>query len=383
MNEFFSERKFIKQNIGIEFDLRQNFGLSAFRADLPPLLFLPPSLSNISFEKSRLIIPLPETKGAKKQPKLKKPTDTVYLPEVDPILTSYANGYMAIQFTLRFIKYVQNPANRSKGKVLTSDKTHLQETMAFYKDNPENIASLELWLKTYTDKIVQQLKLVEYIYKDKRFHLNEDDARRFIKRVNESLEINQFKDFFGKIKSVVYEQTGFKEVVITAESVIGDPRVRALLDVLVFSEGTGAGYGTIVRGVVLAAPFNPDLVGKTNVVITDFSKHPQILVSVTGTGLKSTAAGRYQFKYDTWKRFGGDAVDFSQRSQDLLAVKAMIYRGMIDLLLSGKIKEAINAGAPEWASLPMSNGQSYYKQPVKSMADLLSIYNQALSNYQK
>ncbi len=383
MNEFFFEREFNKQNIIPDFDLRQNYGISAFRADLPPLLFLPSSLSNLSFEKSRLIIPLPEIKGAKKRSALKKPTDTVYLPDVDPILTSYANGYMAIQFTLRFVKYVQKPANRSRGKTLTSDKTHLQETLAFYKDNPEKFSSLELWLQTVVNFNVEKLKLVEYIYKDKRFTLSEDDARRFIKRVDESLEKTQLKNFFGKIKGEVYEQAGFKEIEITAESVIDDPRVKALLDVLVFSEGTGAGYGTIVRGVVLTAPFNPDLVGKTNVVISDFSRHPQILVSVTGTGLKSTAAGRYQFKYDTWKRFGGDAMDFSPRSQDLLAVKAMIYRGMIDLLLGGDIEKAINAGAPEWASLPMSNGQSYYKQPVKSMADLIGIYNQALSNYQR
>jgi muramidase (phage lysozyme) len=369
---------FGKQSLVPEFNLRQNYKPPALKADLLPLLYLPQSLTGIFFEQSRLIIHLPKTPGTKKPQ-----TDTVYLPEVDPILTSYANSYVAIQFTLRFVKYVQNPVNKSKGKVLTSDKTHLQETLAFYKDNPVNAASLEQLQRTEAMKYLTQLKSVQYTYKDKRFTLTEEEAKGFIKKVNESLEKTQLKDFFGKIKDEVYEKTGFKEIELTPESILDDPRVKALLDVLVFSEGTGAGYGTIVKGVVIAAPFNSELIGKTNVSITDFSKHPQILVSVTGTGKNSTAAGRYQFKYDTWKFYGGATMDFSPRSQDQLAVKAMISRGMIDLLFSGDVKKAINAGAPEWASLPMSNGKSYYNQPVKSMEDLLKVYNQSLSNYQK
>ena len=68
-----------------------------------------------------------------------------------------------------------------------------------------------------------------------------------------------------------------------AEELVKDPRVRAMLDVLVFSEGTSGGYGTVVNGKVIKAPYNPELVGKTNVTITDFSKHPEILVQVSGS----------------------------------------------------------------------------------------------------
>jgi YD repeat-containing protein len=153
-----------------------------------------------------------------------------------------------------------------------------------------------------------------------------------------------------------------------------DCRVHAMLDTLSYSEG--ADYGTVVKGKVLKAPFNPELVGQSNVTITDFSRHPDILVQV-GPGLKSSAAGRYQFLYRTWQGLG--LSDFSPDSQDAGGVMLFQGRGMIKPLLAGNVEEAILDGNREWASLPGSP----YGQGTRSMKQLLKVYNAALASCQK
>lgn len=167
----------------------------------------------------------------------------------------------------------------------------------------------------------------------------------------------------------------------TAQDLVNDPHVRAMLDTLVFSEGTAAGYGTIVRGTVVRAPYNPELIGQRNVVITDFTRHPEILVQVR-PGLRSTAAGRYQFLLGTWRELG--LADFTPASQDLGAVMKMRQRNMITPLLNGDFRQAVHNGAPEWASLPTAQGGSYYRgQPARPIERLEQVYNEALARYQR
>ncbi len=160
-----------------------------------------------------------------------------------------------------------------------------------------------------------------------------------------------------------------------------DPRVRAMLDVLGFTEGTGNNYGKVVNGTVLSAPGHPELVGRRNISITDFANHPNILVQVR-PGLNSTAAGRYQFLSSTWSGLG--MKDFSPQSQDIAAVKLMQRRGMIEPLLRGDIREAVFRGAPEWASLPKNaQNQGYYSgQSARTLNDILGVYNSSLRQHQ-
>ncbi|HVF55386.1 MAG TPA: peptidoglycan-binding protein [Pyrinomonadaceae bacterium] len=161
------------------------------------------------------------------------------------------------------------------------------------------------------------------------------------------------------------------------EELARDPRVRAMLDVLGFTEGTGDNYGRVVYGTVVRAPHNPELVGRRNVVVDDFSRHPNILVQVR-PGLRSTAAGRYQFLKGTWDGLGMS--DFSPRSQDIAAVKLMQRRGMIEPLLRGDIRTAVFRGAPEWASLPTERGGSFYGgQPARTIREIETEYNSSLA----
>jgi muramidase (phage lysozyme) len=164
-----------------------------------------------------------------------------------------------------------------------------------------------------------------------------------------------------------------------------DPRVRAMLDVLGFAEGTGSNYGRVVFGTVLGpsdrnAPYNRSLVGQKNVVINDFDYHPNLAVRWANGQPPSSAAGRYQFLYSTWR--GLNMPDFSPHSQDLAAIKLMQRRGMIEPLLRGDFAGAIHKGAPEWASLPIVGGGSYYGgQGAKTLSSLTQTFNTSLRRY--
>jgi muramidase (phage lysozyme) len=149
-----------------------------------------------------------------------------------------------------------------------------------------------------------------------------------------------------------------------------------MLDAIAWAEGTTGdaddGYGRIVRGTVLRAPNNPELVGQSNVTITDFTRHPNILVQVQ-PGLNSTAAGRYQFLHRTWSGF--NLPDFSAAHQDLGATILLVQAGSINPLLRGDVRQAAANANGTWASLP----NSPYGQPTRAMEDFQVAYDDALT----
>jgi muramidase (phage lysozyme) len=157
-----------------------------------------------------------------------------------------------------------------------------------------------------------------------------------------------------------------------AKNLLGECSVHAYLDTLAYSEG--ADYNTVVMGIVKRAPGHPELVGKTNVKVPDFSQHPNILVYVPSINKNSTAAGRYQFLHGTWAGLG--LANFSPFSQDVGAVMRMQYRGVITPLLSGDVEQAIENGNDEWASLPGSP----YGQGTRSMNSLKKVYERSFLN---
>ncbi len=101
-----------------------------------------------------------------------------------------------------------------------------------------------------------------------------------------------------------------------------------------------------------------------------FADHPR--QKITRGSLTSTAAGAYQFLSRTWDecRSGLSLPDFSPASQDLAAVFLIRRRGALSDVLAGRITQAIEKCAKEWASLPGSP----YGQPVQTMAGALAVY---------
>lgn len=177
------------------------------------------------------------------------------------------------------------------------------------------------------------------------------------------------------------------------------PRLKAFLDLIAWSEGTSTsrvttydGYDVIVSGVDGAHVF------------TDFSSHPfahgrpPILVRPAGMptfppdpksvacveptqspgtpALYSTASGRYQIELETWTEIAAKFAlgTFSPRNQDIAATELVQRRHATGEVISGEIGAAINLCALEWASFPGND----YKQGGKGIAALLAEFNDLL-----
>jgi len=131
---------------------------------------------------------------------------------------------------------------------------------------------------------------------------------------------------------------------------------HAFLDMLAVSEGTFGhgdnGYNVLVGG---------DL-------FHDYSKHPNVLVTLNKAGLKSTAAGRYQFLKRTWDSLAAKLhlTDFSPAAQDVAALELIAERGAADDVRSGRFADAVAKCAPIWASLPGA-GYGQRENSVKSL----------------
>jgi muramidase (phage lysozyme) len=150
--------------------------------------------------------------------------------------------------------------------------------------------------------------------------------------------------------------------VITAEKA-GGANVCAFLDMLGWSEGTvqvpgsDDGYNVLVGGTLF----------------TGYADHPRVSVALPRYGIRSTAAGRYQFLSRTWDaivRNYGFRGRFIPEAQDLAAIKLLKECGAYPLIQQGNITEAIKLAAPIWASLPGAG----YGQREHRLTKLLEIY---------
>lgn len=106
---------------------------------------------------------------------------------------------------------------------------------------------------------------------------------------------------------------------------------------------------------------------------SSFDDHPRQLITVR-PGLKSTAAGAYQFLSRTWDECAValELPDFSPPMQDMAAVYLIRRRGALDDVIAGRFEAAVMKCNREWASLPGSP----YGQPTKSMPQAIATYKQ-------
>lgn len=139
------------------------------------------------------------------------------------------------------------------------------------------------------------------------------------------------------------------------------PNVHAFLRALRLGEGTKDenGYRRLVGG------------GEFD----SFADHPRVFRMVAG--VRSSAAGAYQFLGRTWdglvKQYGFP--DFSPGCQDEAAVALICGRGAMPALLAGRIAEAVKLCNREWASLPGSP----YGQPVVTLAAFMAEFHKWMS----
>lgn len=151
------------------------------------------------------------------------------------------------------------------------------------------------------------------------------------------------------------------------KSALKDPRVKALLDTISYAEGTSGpeGYRTMFTGKKFDT--------------SQGWRHPDI-INRSG-GYSSSAAGRYQMLTPTYQMAAKatGTSGFSPAEQDLQAVFLIDNRRALEPLLRGEnINTVINQLAPEWASLPTSEGKSAYDQPVRGISELEKYYQSRL-----
>ena len=121
------------------------------------------------------------------------------------------------------------------------------------------------------------------------------------------------------------------------EEYLKNPNVKAFLYMIGKSEGGDyhAKYG-----------WTP---GDTRWVFTDESTHPG-----AGEGGHTTAAGLYQINKAAWTEHGIKAMgldDFSPHTQDLIAVEDLRVHNVLNPIIAGDIKPAIDKLKPhEWVS---------------------------------
>ena len=142
-------------------------------------------------------------------------------------------------------------------------------------------------------------------------------------------------------------------------------QLKAFRDTLAYAEGTDKpgfqptrfwGYDVIVGGSLFL----------------DFRDHPRVLITLPKLGIKSSAAGRYQFIRATWDSLRSRLrlTDFSPPSQDKACDELLRECGATTLLAQGKFDEACYAANKIWASLPGSP----YGQRTENIATLRRIF---------
>ena len=112
-------------------------------------------------------------------------------------------------------------------------------------------------------------------------------------------------------------------------------------------------------GKAEGADYNTIVGGKT---FSDFTRHPNIIGLRTKEGA-STAAGKYQITKTTYDDFAPKVgvSDFSEKSQDKIALAIIQQEGALEDVKAGNFKTAIDKLGGRWASLPSSK----YSQPKK------------------
>lgn len=141
----------------------------------------------------------------------------------------------------------------------------------------------------------------------------------------------------------------------------GGANVLAFLDTIAFAEGVECfsrddGYDVIVGGTT----FN------------DYRRHPRVRVYLPRYRLHSTAAGRYQFIWPTWKELQKRLrlPDFVPESQDRAAIELIRGRRALKDVQAGRFNVAIGKVRSIWASLP----EAGYGQREVAITKLREIY---------
>ena len=150
------------------------------------------------------------------------------------------------------------------------------------------------------------------------------------------------------------------------------PERVALLNTIRYAEGTWKNGSSLGYRVLYGGALADNL-----------QEHPR---QVVVKRYASAAAGAYQFLPQTWDMAASslNLNDFGPRSQDQAALFLIDRRQALEEADNGQLTpELVAKLAPEWASLPTMEQQSFYGQPVKNFEELNSFYQENLKELRR
>jgi lysozyme len=150
------------------------------------------------------------------------------------------------------------------------------------------------------------------------------------------------------------------------------PERLALLNTIRYAEGTWRNGSSLGYRVLYGGALADNL-----------QEHPR---QVVVKRYASAAAGAYQFLPQTWDMAANrlNLNDFGPSSQDQAALFLIDRRQALDEADNGRLTpELVAKLAPEWASLPTMEQQSFYGQPVKNFEELNSFYQENLQELRR
>lgn len=154
-----------------------------------------------------------------------------------------------------------------------------------------------------------------------------------------------------------------------------DPGFEAAKDTISHAEGT---FDSDINSPDYSKRYGDTGAGSLDTA----APHPEdARPSPWGSPYSSAASGAYQFMPDTWRRINdGENVPMTPANQDAGFETLLVERGFDT---NRPFEEEAYKIAPEWASIPMKNGQSRYDQPVKDINELSSFHKDRLAHHER
>lgn len=220
MNEFESAEA-LENQVGVpEVSFSQTNQPLVFIADRILFLPVPESLQGITFSNSRIEYPklkpltIPKnSKGSARLPAPKNAKDVLILPWMtNVILGRFGIAYIRYRFTIKFIKYIQNPNNGVKS--IVSDNPESQNVLSFYNEDPVNLANLETALADVDSSFLGELGKIEYkVFPKGTKRVGAKHAADLIQKAKTYID-RRIDAFLRQGRRSVLKNAGFKEASI-------------------------------------------------------------------------------------------------------------------------------------------------------------------------
>lgn len=179
-----------------------------------------------------------------------------------------------------------------------------------------------------------------------------DKANGAINAIGEGVFGNTVSQYTGEFPAPIKNVIGSLQASSKANIAPGHPpELRAIADLISRTEFTHEvrgykGYGEYLKYTAE---------GRAAMALSLQGKRPHPQIYYRGPHGKSSAAGRYQYVYSTWKGLMGAATPMTVANQDAALIKSLKEIGVYDNIIRGDFEGAFKNKrlASTWASIPL------------------------------